>query len=348
MSRCSDAPAWSDLGVVPAEKMHALYTGLTATIPPDAPPRILWLINGEDHLSIGAGQDAANDLDLDRCRAQGIPVLRRPLGGGAIWLTAGQPCFMVILPRRSLTRGHRHLFALGSGLAVATLRYLGLPAVTTRGQDVCASDRKIMGTGAATILEGCVFGASFLCRFPAERFVSFLRLSSDSYRSWVLEALREGVTDIEQESGKPPPSADQVRTALYSAVAQRFGMEPESTPVDAVAIEQWVAIGKEEIDDLTLGDLGPSVPSGIRINRRSHVFQTTTRCGELRIHVDNAGIRRVWCEEPRIQQILQEKIIGLVPERLVLRARLNRFLDPDHADEVSSQIDALYRGIRNR
>jgi lipoate-protein ligase A len=348
LSERTSGPVWFDLGSVDAKHFHALYAGMAATTAEDDPPKILWLVNGTEHISVGAAQDAGADLDIEYCRAKNLPIQRRPLGGGAIWLSARQPCFMVILPRCTLSRGHRHLFALGTGLAVNALRHLGLEAVTTRGQDVCVGGRKIMGTGAATVREGCVFGASFLCRFPVESFVSCLNLSGDGYRAWVMEAMRDGVTDIERESGKPPPDVESVRRAVWESVRQRFGVDPLIVKPGNDDIDRWIQIGSEEISDLELGDLGPMVTSGIRINRASHVFQTFSRCGELRVHVDGAGIRRVWCEEPRIQQILEECIVGLVPERLVLRARLNHVLDSHHADEVSWRIDTLYRGIRNR
>lgn len=348
MSERTAGPVWLDLGSVDAKNFHALYAGMAATTAADDPPKILWLVNENDHVSIGAAQDAGADLNLEYCRAQNLPVARRPLGGGAVWLSARQPCFMVILPRCTLTRGHRHLFALGTGLAVAALRYLGLEAVTSRGQDVCVRGRKIMGTGAATVGEGCVFGASFLCRFPVESFVSCLNVSGEGYRAWVVEAMREGVTDIERELGQLPPDINTVRQAVWESLRQRFGMDPEIVAAQTPDIHRWIQLGLDEIADLELGDLGPTVMSGVRINRSSHVFQTTSRCGELRVHIDGAGIRRIWCEAPEIQEILEEHIVGLVPERLVLRARLNSVLSPGHADEVSSRIDALYRGIRNR
>jgi hypothetical protein len=52
-----------------------------------------------------------------------------------------------------------------------------------------------------------------------------------------------------------------------------------------------------------------------------------SRCGRLRLHVADTQIRRIWCEAPQINSVLQERVIGLVPERLVLRARLSHRLD---------------------
>jgi len=325
--------------------MHALYTGMAACTSDEDPVRVLWLQSSEDHVSVGASQDPAADLDLAGCAKQGIPVLRRPLGGGAVWVEAGQPCFFLVMPRHSLARGHRHLFSMGMGLAVAVLRQLGLEDVETRSQDIWIHGRKIMGTGAATLEKGCVFGASFLLRFPIERFLACIFAPSEGYREWVLPALREGVTDCEREM-IPAPENDAFRWGLLEALRQRFGVPPKTVELDPALRAAWIARGREELEDMEQGDTRSAVPSGIRINRVNHVFETSSRCGRLRLHVAGTSIRRIWCEEPRINEVLQKRVIGLAPERLVLRASLSQGLEPSLADEISCRVDALYRGIR--
>ncbi|WP_051418608.1 lipoate--protein ligase family protein [Thioalkalivibrio paradoxus] len=326
--------------------MHALYTGMTACTRESDSMRVLWLVSAEAHVSVGASQNAAADLDLAGCAAQGIPVVRRSLGGGAVWIDSDQPCFFLVLPRRALARGHRHLFSLGMGLAVAVLRQLGLGDVQMRSQDIWVQGRKIMGTGAATLENGCVFGASFLQRFPAERFLACVHEPSEGYRDWVLPALREGVTDCEHELALTP-GVDAFRAALHTALLQRFGVAPEPEALDPSSRDHWIARGQEELDEMEQGETRPAVPGGIRINRANHVFEAPSRCGRLRLHVADTRIRRIWCEEPSIDRVLQESVIGLAPERLVLRAGLGSRLAPGLVDEISCRIDALYRGIRN-
>lgn len=338
-------PVWLDAGQVSAQSMHALYTGMAACTREDDPVRVLWLCSSQAHVSVGASQDPAADLDLAACAAQGIPVVRRPLGGGAVWVEADQPCFFLVMPRRILARGHRHLFSVGMGLAVAVLRQLGLEEVETRSQDIWVHGRKIMGTGAATLEQGCVFGASFLRRFPAERFLACIFSPSEGYREWVLPALREGVTDCEQEM-LPPPDNAAFREALRDALQQRFGVAPRIQDLDPELRAAWITRGHEELGDMEQGQTRPAVPSGIRINRVNHVFETHSRCGRLRLHVAGTAIRRIWCEEPRINAVLQERAIGLAPERLVLRASLSQGMESSLADEISCRVDALYRGIR--
>ncbi len=341
----AETPEWLDAGRVSARSMHPLYTGMAASTREGDPVRVLWLYSGEDHVSVGASQNPAADLDLAACAAQGIPVLRRPLGGGAVWLEADQPCFFLVVPRNKLARGHRHLFSLGMGLAMAVLRHLGLENVEARSQDIWIHGRKIMGTGAATVDRGCVFGASFLRRFPAERFLSCVFAPSDGYREWVLPALREGVTDCEREL-LPPPEASDFREALHEALRQRFGVPPVTCNLDPGLRDTWIIRGREELDDLEQGQTRAAVPSGIRINRANHVFETNSRCGRLRLHITGTVIRRIWCEDPQINATLQERVVGLAPERLVLRGSLSQVMATPLADEISCRVDALYRGIR--
>ncbi len=341
----AEMPEWLDAGRVSASSMHALYSGMAASTREGDPVRILWLYSGDDHVSVGASQNPAADLDLAACAAQGVPVLRRPLGGGAVWVETDQPCFFLVLPRNKLARGHRHLFSLGMGLAMGVLRLLGLESVEARSQDIWIHGRKIMGTGAATLDKGCVFGASFLRRFPAERFLSCVFAPSDGYREWVLPALREGVTDCEREMS-PPPVASDFRDAMHVAVRQRFGVLPLMRELDPALRDAWITRGREELDDLEQGQTRPAVPSGIRINRANHVFETDSRCGRLRLHLTGTVIRRIWCEDPRINAVLQARAVGLAPERLVLRGSLSQGVGPSLADEISCRVDALYRGIR--
>lgn len=341
----AQAPVWLDAGRVSARDMHALYSGMAACTQDDDPTRVLWLYSGEAHVSVGASQNPAADLDLTACAELGIAVLRRPLGGGAVWIDADQPCFFLALPRRALTRGHRHLFSMGMGLVVAVLRQLGFEDVETRSQDIWVHGRKIMGTGAATLEKGCVFGASFLRRFPAERFLACIRAPSEGYRDWVLPALREGVTDCEREL-EAIPGNEAFREALREALTQRFAVEPVVLALDRNLRAAWIERGREELEDLEQGETHAAVPSGIRINRENYVFETNSRCGRLRLHLSGKEIRRIWCEEPAVDKVLQRRAIGLAPERLVLRSNLSGDLDPSLADEISCRVDALYRGIR--
>lgn len=75
---------WCDGGHDPAENMRRDAARLVAA-EAGAPP-VLRLFRFEPHgITLGHGQDPEAELDLARCRADGVPWARRPTGGRAIF-----------------------------------------------------------------------------------------------------------------------------------------------------------------------------------------------------------------------------------------------------------------------
>ena len=65
----------------------------------------------EPYVSIGYHQDANQEVDLAYCREHGIPVIRREVGGGAVYLDGNQVfCQIVLHKSNPLTHGDRASF----------------------------------------------------------------------------------------------------------------------------------------------------------------------------------------------------------------------------------------------
>jgi len=84
--------------------------------PVDSPPLLRLYGWRPPALSLGRFQDAAGVLDLDRCRAVGVPIIRRISGGGVIFhadeLTYSIVCSQRHLPpASSIKESFRHLTA---------------------------------------------------------------------------------------------------------------------------------------------------------------------------------------------------------------------------------------------
>jgi lipoate---protein ligase len=333
---------WLDMGELPPWDLHAAYTGVARAMGPDDAPVVLWARPARAHLCIGASQYANADLDLERCKALGIPVVRRPLGGGTVWLDGDQECFVFIVPARRVPGGHRGLFDLCLGLVGDWFNAAGLPARRVGGQDLWVGDRKILGSGAATEGEALIFAASVLRHFPARRFCECIRAPSDGFRAWLADALDEGMTDWRSQGLDPETEA--LQDGLREACARRRGWHfsdraPGSRDREAIA---------DAHRELTEPDFGGAerrhVPEGIRINGRRNLLERPLDDGWLRVLLDDGIIRRVTTADGEAHEALQACVGEPAHEGRIL-GRLAGRLPADRARALAQCIVSFHESL---
>lgn len=228
-----------DLERVTALRSQTIFHAV-AECADDDTPTLCVLSPDRPYVSIGYHQDAAREIDLEFCRANGIPVFRRQVGGGAVLLDAEQLFFHLILPRRSLERLELplrldHRYRRLATPAIAAYRRLGLEAEVREPNDLFVRGRKIGGTGAATIGDAFVFVGSLLRRFDHTLMARVLRLDDEDLRERLRLAMVEGVTTLERELGVPP-SRIAMHDALLAGFRDELGLE--LTPGSLTAAEE--------------------------------------------------------------------------------------------------------------
>lgn len=82
-----------DLGHVPWIESQLIYHAM----PRLGMEGILYIAPAMPYVCIGCHQDVEQDIDLDFCRAQGIPVFRRQIGRGRVYLDGDQIFYQIIL-----------------------------------------------------------------------------------------------------------------------------------------------------------------------------------------------------------------------------------------------------------
>lgn len=280
---------WIDLGLVAPRAFHATYNALAECQEPHGRPIVVWG-RCHDHISLGQHQSARAELipDID------VPVIQRPLGGGVVWIDPAQYCFVVLVPLDHLRLRPGEWFAWALQPAVDTYRHFGLP-VGLRENDLWLHERKIGGSGAATIGNYAVIGASFMLRFPAERFARCIACPSDEFREWLAAELRNTITDWQSHQFTPGP--DELAREFRSRWASLFGWEfsgSELTEAERRARNEAQAIPQEHWCDSTRR----LVPHGIKLKAGTFLTEKHAGADWVRVLTGDGRITRIALSEP--------------------------------------------------
>ncbi|BAN90941.1 lipoate-protein ligase [Aeropyrum camini SY1 = JCM 12091] len=104
----------------------------------------LWL--NPDSVVIGYTVDVEKEVNTSQAMAEGIPVVRRISGGGAVFHDLGNINLSIYIPRRL---GVDEAYRLVTGIILRTLHSLGLEARVENGNDVAVGPWKVSGSAAA-------------------------------------------------------------------------------------------------------------------------------------------------------------------------------------------------------
>jgi lipoate-protein ligase A len=232
-----------DRGLVSPTLSQAIWHGIAAGMRPNDDP-VLTLVNpAEPYVCIGFHQDALLEVDEDYCRSRGIGVLRRRLGGGAVYLDQDQLIFHFIFPRRRAPGRTSDLYPRFIAPVVRTYRALGIRAAYRPVNDIQVDGRKIGGTAAAILDEATVLGGMFLFDFDTATMARCLKVPSEKFRDKLHKTLAEYMTSMRRLLPEVP-SRERVKSLFLCEVADCLGVTPEdsaTTEAEEAAIADEVA-----------------------------------------------------------------------------------------------------------
>jgi lipoate-protein ligase A len=177
---------------------------------------------GAPYVCLGRHQDALQEVDLEFCRDSGIPVFRREVGGGGVYLDGDQFFYQLILrkdnPLAPLSR--EAFFRKFLQPVLNTYRRIGLPAEFKPINDVLVNSRKIAGTGVGEIGECVVFVGNLIADFNFGLMSRVLKVPDEKFRDKVKKTMEENMTTIRRELGE---GANQWSNALLNEMlAEEF------------------------------------------------------------------------------------------------------------------------------
>ncbi len=162
------------------------------------------------YICIGYHQDAQQEIDLDFANENHIPVFRREVGGGAVYLDGQQLFFQLIIreDHPGVPTNIADFYKKFLQPVIDTFRNFGVPAEYKPVNDIITSGRKISGTGAAQVEDMLILVGNFIQDFNYEMMSKCLRVPDEKFRDKVYKTMYENLTTFLRETGGIPTNAD--------------------------------------------------------------------------------------------------------------------------------------------
>ena len=188
----------------------------------------------EPYVCIGYHQDVVQEVDVAYCQEHGIPIFRREVGGGAVFLDGQQVFYQLVLHKDSpLALGDKSAFYQRLlQPVVEAYGELGVPCRFRPVNDIVTADgRKISGNGAATIGDYVILVGNLIADFDYQTMVRVLRMPDEKYRDKLFKSMQENLTTLQRETGRLP-SWDEMVLPLVRRFEQILGpLEPSVLPL---------------------------------------------------------------------------------------------------------------------
>jgi lipoate-protein ligase A len=312
-----------DAGTVSAPRSQALWHGIAEAMSPGDAPVLSFCRPSEAYVGIGYHR-RMDELDRAALGELGLPVIRRQIGGGPVYLDSDQLFFQLTLPAADAPPGPARLYSELLAPFVTALRRLGVAATLAGANDVIVDGRKVSGTGAGQIGEGVVLVGNVMFAFPHERMARVLALPDEEMRGECLRLLREHLAPL------PHLPEERFKEHLARAYAERLGAL--ATPASLRDDERRaIACWQERLLDPEWCR-GPAlpVPAGRQVKIRAGTWLYDSREGELKVRatIEEGQLRELRVHDPQYGDsagAISGALLGAEATRASLAARLARF-----------------------
>ncbi len=264
-----------DFGRVSALRSQTLWHALAYGVSAGGPPTLSFMRPSRPYVGLGYHR-RLEEADLDACREAGLPVFRRMVGGGVVYLDEHQQFFQIVLPLADVPRSREAALRRLLSPAVAAFRTAGVPAELDADNEIVVGEAKICGHGAAQIDDAVVVVGNLIERFDHAAAARVLALP-DEVRAEVVRLMERFVA---------PTPVDPVafRSAAIAAYGDALGLEPVAG--------QLSEYERERLLDL---DVRFRSPEWLRGPERPEAkcFQVKVRAGVYVVWIEQDGRRAV-------------------------------------------------------
>ena len=195
---------------------------------------LILLSPSSPYVCVGYHQDVEQEVDVAYCQEHDIPVFRREVGGGAVYLDGAQLFWQLVIHKDNplVPTGKNAFYQKFLQPPIEAYRALGIPAEYKPVNDIIANNRKVSGTGVGEIEDYIIFVGNLIVDFNYEMMARVLKVPDEKFRDKVYKTIYENLSTIKREITDVPPT-DELWALMADKFAASIGPCEEQREVDA-------------------------------------------------------------------------------------------------------------------
>jgi len=308
----------------------------------------------EPYVSIGFHQLLEKEIDTDYCQKKGIPIIRREVGGGTVFLDKDQLFFQCVFPREKAPLRVDHLYEFFLQPAVNTYRSLGVDAYYRPVNDIQVDEKKISGTGAGRVGDASVVVGNIIFDFNYGEMSRVLHLSSERFRDKVHDSMQLYVTTLRRELDHVP-DREGIKEILIEEFEELLGARLERGDLTPDEQRMLAKLDKKFTDPKWLYEKGGKVNDWVKISTDVFVAECNyeTPGGRIRIilrrkndTIDDIVISGDFNFQPKEElQHLEDQLAGQSLEAGLLLGAIESFYSEKGIQSPGVSPEDLVRAI---
>ena len=183
---------------------------------------------------IGRHQDLSREINLPYCAEDGVGIVRRVTGGGAIYLDEGQLGWELVFHKASL--GIPNLADIAAAIcnsAAKGLRVLGVNAKFRPRNDIEVDGRKISGTGGFFDGDILIYQGTVLVDMNPAQMVRALNIPAAKVAKHDLDTAEQRVVTLKELLGEDLPDMKTIQDALIEGFTKGLGITAAAGKITA-------------------------------------------------------------------------------------------------------------------
>jgi lipoate-protein ligase A len=217
-----------DLDLVEPLKAQTFYEAVASAVDKGLSLNTIILCQPKSpYVCIGFHQELEKEIDVEYCRINNLPIIRRTQGGGATYLDENQIFYQIVARKESLIIPAKieDLFEKFLNVTVYVYRQLGLQAEFKALNDVIVNGRKISGNGAGQYGDTTIIlVGNIILDLNYEVMTRVLKVPDEKFRDKMAKSMRDWVTSLKRELGYIP-DVSKIKALLIQGYEKILGIK---------------------------------------------------------------------------------------------------------------------------